>query len=241
MHLRPKEEWIHVEAPHLRIVPDDLWTAVKQRQNAQHRPTNSPGRKPRYLFSGLLVCSECSQHYVIRSTSHRVNYYGCATNTNRGREICSNDQLVRRDRLEETLLRLLFDQVFSPDTVAYVTKKVNEALGRRAAPLSAARKRKQVELDEAQRQLENIKQAIRQGILTDTTKQMLEEAEQKVREVEVALRSPSPAQKVATLPSVVEGRYLKDLRESLNRAPKKHEVCLRGYSARSRYGGKTAN
>ncbi len=55
---------------------------------------------------------------------------------------------------------------------------------------------------------------------------MLEEAEQKVREVEVALRSPSPAkQKVATLPSVVEG-YLKDLRESLNRNPEKARGLL---------------
>ncbi len=188
---------------------------------------NVTGRKPRYLFSGLLVCAECGQHYVLRTSSTSGGgYYGCATNTKRGREICPNDQLVRRDRLEETLLRLVFDEVFSPDTVAYVSKKVDEALARRADPPGAARKRQEAELAEARGELENIKNAIRQGILTPTTRAMLEEAEKRVGELESALKASATKRgDVAVLSSVVEG-YLKDLRRSLGGDPERARGLL---------------
>jgi predicted S18 family serine protease len=151
------------------------------------------------------VCWECNQHYVIRSTSRRVNYYGCATNTNRGREICSNDQLVRRDRLEETLLRLVFDEVFSPSTVAHVAKRVQQALARRAGSPVAERKRIESELAKVQAEAENIKQAVKLGKATGTLLEMLEQAEQRATEVE---------------------GYLKDLRGSLNRDPERARDLL---------------
>jgi hypothetical protein len=37
--LNPASEWILKEVPDLRIVPDDLWHAVKERQKASHRET----------------------------------------------------------------------------------------------------------------------------------------------------------------------------------------------------------
>ncbi len=65
--------------------------------------------------------------------------------------------------------------------------------------------------------MENITNAIRQGIVTPTTKQMLEEVAQQVAHLEAALKTPTVEHDVvAVLPSVVE-RYLKDLRGSLGR------------------------
>ncbi len=136
-----------------------------------------------YLFSGLLMCDECGQHYVIK----RQPYYGCSTHIYRGPEACSNSRLVKRDRLEEVILHLIFNEVFSPDTVAYVSWKVNEALARRADPPSDYRKRKQAELAKARVQLENIKAAILEGIRTPSTKEMLEQAERRVAELEATL------------------------------------------------------
>jgi len=68
---------------------------------------------------------------------------------------------------------------------------VNEALARRVTPPATARKRQVTELAEARTELENITNAIRQGILTLTTKQMLEEAEQRVAHLEAALKAPA--------------------------------------------------
>ena len=115
------------------------------------------------------------------------DYYGCASNSNRGPEICPNGRLARRDRLEDTILRLIFDEVFYPETVAYVSRKVNEALARRANPPGATRKRKETELAKARIQLENVKAAILEGIRTQSTEEMLEAAEQRVAELEATL------------------------------------------------------
>ncbi len=96
MRTRPQNEWVYAEAPQLRIIPDALWNSVQERKEEQRKSArgNVTGRKPRYLFSGLLVCSECGQHYVIRSSSAiGGGYYGCATNTNWGKEICPNGRL----------------------------------------------------------------------------------------------------------------------------------------------------
>src|SRR5205807_5949094 len=120
------------------------------------------------------------------------------------------------DRLEDTLLRLIFDEVFSDETVAYVARKVNEALARRADPPSVTRKRKEAELAKARTQLENIKAAILEGIRTPSTKEMLEAAERRVAELEADLLAPAAKSKIAVLPSLVE-MYLNDLRGSLGR------------------------
>ncbi len=83
---------------------------------------------------------------------------------------------------------------------------MNEALTRRADPPGVDRKRREAELAKAERELENIKKAIRQGILTPTTRTMLEEAEKRVGEVESTLKASAAKRgEVAVLPSVVEG------------------------------------
>lgn len=228
MKLRPKEEWVHVDAPHLRIVPKELWKVVEDRRREWQRVAGGKGgRKPRYILTGLLVCAECGRHYVLRTNGpNGGGYYSCATRTNRGKLMCSNGRTVRRDRLEETLLRFVFDEVFSPDTVAYVSKKVNEALARRATPPDVARKKTERELAKAQAEAENIKQAVRLGKATATLLEMLEQAERRTAELEAALKAvPAKRNPATVLPSVVI-RYLTDLRTSLRRDPERARGLL---------------
>lgn len=161
-------EWIETRVPELQTVPDELWESVQARRVGRRCEArgNLRGRHPKYLFSGLLVCGECGSNYIIRTGQ----FYACSANTNRGSEICSNGRFVRRDRIEEVLLEAIF--VFSPDTVAYLSKRVAEALTRLDAP-DATRHRLQAELDQAWTRLENVKTAILEGIRTPTTKAML--------------------------------------------------------------------
>ncbi len=205
---------MYADASALRIISDDLWKRVQQRKAAQRQTArgNKEGRKPRYLFSGLLVCPECGQHYIIRSNG----YYGCATHMNRGKLICSNSRMVRQDRLEEVLLRLIFDEVFSPQTVAYIAEKVNEALARRDGSHSEQRKRLESELAKVRAEAENIKSAVKLGKATAALLEMLEEAQQRTAELEASLKVfATKRDTVAVLPSVVQ-KYLGELRATLN-------------------------
>ena len=54
----PEGEWVRQDVPELRIVPQELWDAVKARQKALDKKNGHLGSKkrPQYLLSGLLVC-----------------------------------------------------------------------------------------------------------------------------------------------------------------------------------------
>lgn len=230
MRPRAREEWVYADAPQLRIIPDSLWEAAQRRREDQRRSArgNTTGRKPTYLFSGLLLCQECGQHYVIKTQP----YYGCSTHINRGPAACANSRLVDRHRLEEVILRMVFDEVFSPDTLAYVSRKVNEALARRGAPqkptadgYASERKRAAGQLSRARCELDNIKGAILLGVVTPTTKQMLEETERRIAELEAALRAPAAPHRVTILPSVVK-EYLRDLKGTLGRDTERARTLL---------------
>jgi hypothetical protein len=123
-----------------------------------------------------------------------------------------------RDRLSQCLvwsLRLVLEEVFSPETVAYLTEKVNRALVRKTMPPDALPKQKQAELDQARTELANIEKAILLGVVTATTKRMLEGAERRVAALEAGRRTASRP-KVVDLSSVVT-RYMTDLRATFGR------------------------
>ena len=59
--INPREAWITIDVPHLRIIDDTLWQAAKARQ-ASARLTMQTGivhLRPKYLFSQLTKCAAC--------------------------------------------------------------------------------------------------------------------------------------------------------------------------------------
>ncbi|HKV45403.1 MAG TPA: hypothetical protein VJT32_12150 [bacterium] len=94
-----------------------------------------------------------------------------------------------------------------------------------SSPHSALRRKRQTELAQARKKLENIKSAIEQGVVTRTTKAMLEEAEHRVQELESTLVTPLAQRKVVHLPSIVDA-CLRDLKGSLETDPDAAQALL---------------
>lgn len=128
--LRPQDDWVILDQPELRILPQDVWERVKarQRENADRAVSRAShaGRGPKYLFSGLLKCGTCGGNYII----YNSKYYGCSFHTNRGPAICANGKVVQRARIEQRLLRVIQLELFTPEAVGYLTQRVQEELKR---------------------------------------------------------------------------------------------------------------
>src|SRR5262249_47527276 len=87
--LNPSSEWVTTEVPQLRIISDELWHAVKTRQQqvrataptivGQRRALERQHR-PRYLFSGLTKCGVCGGGFHVYSH----DYLGCFSARDRG-------------------------------------------------------------------------------------------------------------------------------------------------------------
>ncbi|MDR1461539.1 MAG: recombinase family protein [Azoarcus sp.] len=178
--IRPRSDWVIVDSPELRIVDEATWTAVEARIKAMRLGTaqrqrlgrGAGGRKPKYLFSGLLVCGVCGGAYVMQDQRR----YGCATHKDRGAAACGNELKVRRATVEKELLANVKMMLLSETayrTFEQETRKLLESF----QPDPAAAKAR---LAKAGRERDNILTAIRAGIITPTTKQALLDAEDAV-------------------------------------------------------------
>ena len=158
-----------------RIIEDDLFFRVQRKIDAnRHRPGAYKAEVP-YLLSGKLFCGKCGSPMTgtagTGKSGVRHYYYIC---NNRRAKKCDKKN-VRLDLIEEAVLQSALD-VLTDDNISYISAEVerrcSENSGNKALVASL-----RVQLTEVEKQLKNIGNAIAQGIITETTKQMLMDAE----------------------------------------------------------------
>jgi len=122
--LNEESEWIRKDVPHLRIIDDELWNAVKERQEALSRKRDksksSDGnrlgqtqavRRQKYLLSGLLECGQCGGKLTIAGSGSRRRYY-CANNKEKGESVCSGFKGIPQSVAEALVLSALRHELF---------------------------------------------------------------------------------------------------------------------------------
>lgn len=130
---RPESEWITHQMEELRIVSDDLF----QRASRRGQPASpgdsrlSPGQRPKYPLSGLLVCQKCGAKYVMTNERN----YGCGSYAH-GRA-CSNSILIRRDAAEAQILGPVRDELLTPASVNAMAIDLQQAFSAYAAATRA--------------------------------------------------------------------------------------------------------
>ena len=161
--------------PHLRIVDEGLWEAVKRRQSDVARPLTDPHtttplndfHRPRFLLSGLLTCGVCGGGYTITAKDR----YGCAR---RGRQgTCSNSRGIQRHALERRILAGLKASLVTPDLIAEFIREYQAEWNRLQTQRRASAGQRDRQLADVRRRIAALVDAIERGILTATTKDRL--------------------------------------------------------------------
>ncbi|MDO5527905.1 MAG: recombinase family protein, partial [Paracoccus sp. (in: a-proteobacteria)] len=115
--LNPETEWIIADVPELRIIDDELWQRVRDRQgklNAKESGVPSwDRRRPRYLLSGLMACGSCGSGCSIVSKDR----FGCSAARNKGPAVCTNKTLITRQELESAVLDALANHLMDEKAV----------------------------------------------------------------------------------------------------------------------------
>ena len=164
--LNPENKWILEDVPHLRIIDNQLWTSVKERQrhSRSHVMTEDKGirseraRRPNYLLSGLLKCGTCGGGFSKISQSH----YGCSTARNKG--TCGNLLTVRRDKLEATVLDGLKEQLMQPELVTAFIDEFHREVNRQRAEQDGIHDRTARDLEKTERDIRRLIEAIKAGV-----------------------------------------------------------------------------
>ncbi len=170
--LNPASEWITTDVPHLRIIPDDLWSAAKQRQKHTRHAIATTGKlatanRPRYLFSGLTKCGVCGAGYIMGS-ANRLSCFGA-----RDQGTCSNKLTIRRDEVEARVLNALQEKLLRQDLFEEFcdefTREMNRLRMEHRASLSAAER--EIERIEARRK--KLVESIMEGVPASEVKDEL--------------------------------------------------------------------
>ena len=154
--LNPASEWITTDVPHLRIIPEDVWSAAKERQAHTRRAIASTGKlaaanRPRYLFSGLTRCGVCGAGFIIGS-ANRLMCFGA-----RDQGTCSNRLTIRRDEVERRVLHALQDKLLGQDLFEEFCDEFTREMNR-------LRMEHRASLSSAERELERVRTGIRKII-----------------------------------------------------------------------------
>jgi len=104
-------DMIEHDRPDLRIVPQDVWDRNQERLAARPPSKLRDRRRPSYPLSGLVKCAVCAGSYVQVSTT-----MGCSAHRLKA---CSNNRRVRRQDLEQAVLRGLTQRLAQPDVIGW--------------------------------------------------------------------------------------------------------------------------
>ena len=200
--LNPPEQWVIESVPDLKIIDDKLWDRVKARQaavrmdmnpagvlNERTRPEN--GRRPGYLFSGLLKCDCCGSSYTLVNKTR----YGCSGARNKGEAICTNRATIEREVVEDRVLTGLRDSLLHPKLLELFVEEYRRAFNQEVAGADAAREKARRDLSQVEKKISSIMAAIEDGMYQSSMKERMAELEREKQTLATTLeQSPeSPA------------------------------------------------
>jgi len=230
---RPRSEWITHQDESLRIISDELWRRAQRRfEPAKNEKRFKCGGRPKYLLSGLLRCDACGARYTIIDQRS----YGCFSYHDG--KACSNGVRVRKDHIEEVLLRgpeSGLAALVAPDRVERMAKEMQQYYSERLRAMQTRATEVPRELAGLTARLERLRERLRKGdpdMTADEIQAAIDRAEEKHRELETQQPAAKQSAKVLSILPRAAAMYRRQVAEGLDgdpRAALKARVFLRDW------------
>lgn len=180
---RPAEEWQRTPVPHLRIVDEQAWQAVRARKVAEGsaRPPQLVRKRPG-VFSGLIRCGVCGGAYTAGSGGRLI----CTVRRERGPSACSNRRTVPRIQIEQRVLTALRERLLAPEAVEIYVRRYHQRWQANRLLELSQRAPLEKRLAEIERRIDRGVAAIFDGSASDKIKDTLKALD--LEKVEVAAR-----------------------------------------------------
>ena len=191
---RPDSEWIHVNAPHLRIVEDALFEAAHREMDQQRARSCGPSSyhgpkkaKTEYLLTGLLRCGVCNAGMEIRRQRHgnsRELILHCSAFRRKGLTVCANNKTVLVEDAERVILDTLTTTLLNPDVMKLAIAGAKQRLESGDTSHEIAD-----EIRKLDAELSRLSEAIAAGGDVPTLVQAIQERERRRQELRLQVRT----------------------------------------------------
>ncbi|WP_083543380.1 recombinase family protein [Bradyrhizobium sp. CCGE-LA001] len=159
----PPSEWIYKEVPHLRIIDEELFEAVKQRRTSAGTPNSRRAPRSNRLLSGLLRCGACGSGMTLDGHDRSGPRIRCSRHRESGS--CANGTKYYVETIERLVVDRLNDSIDNPQRMGeYVEAYIAE---RRALSAAAAKNKDKLSsrLVACRKEMDRLIDAVKTGIL----------------------------------------------------------------------------
>ena len=189
------------------IIPKELFRIVRKRIDKNKTGKHVVGVD--YILMGKCYCGYCGRQ--LRSAAGTttdgtiLRHYRCPYSK---KDVNCHNKSVRKEVLEEIVTNVLAEELTQPDNLKFLTDKVFELYCTQAQNNSNLH-RYEKELAATDKAIKNILTALEEGIFTPSTKQRLNELEEKKARIENAITIESAKEKNLLTKADIE-RYICD-------------------------------
>ena len=176
-----------ISIPIPQIISQELWDSVHAKFHKRVGRSAAYKAEERYLLSLKAFCGECGSLLVgecgYGKKKVRYSYYKCAAKKRKhGSDKCTL-RTYRRDELEDFVIHHTINDVLQDDVIQYLADRVIEIQAKDIANVRLDQFA--TALKDNQKAINNIMNAIEQGIITPSTKERLMELESQREELKM--------------------------------------------------------
>lgn len=166
------------------IVPQDLFDRGQAKMERNKRAPAASKAEEAYLLSTKLFCGKCGRLMVGESgTSHtgkKHYYYKCGSSK---RKTGCDKKAVKKDWIEDLVVRQTMNMIFDDKALDVLADVLMDFQKQENTDIPILKR----QLEETAQGIENLLNAIQQGILTTSTKARLEQLEETKTQLEISM------------------------------------------------------
>ncbi|MCC7266684.1 MAG: zinc ribbon domain-containing protein [Caulobacteraceae bacterium] len=173
----------------MRILPDELWQAVKAKQEQLSTQAHKfwTSQRPRYLLSGLLKCGCCGGSF----SKTDARNYSCVAAKNSGK--CENRLVVKKAQLEASVLDALRFHLLNPEALKVFCEEYTHQVNALRMGRNARIHQLQAELEHLEADKRRLIDAIKAGVPGEEVKDDMHRIVAKRTQIEAELANAAEA------------------------------------------------
>lgn len=176
---KPDDEVIKIKGGMPQIISYDVWEQVKKKMDANKVNRAANSAKTIYLLSGLIYCGKCeksmtgNKKYAGRNKT-LYETYECST---RKRTHDCDMKYINKQYIEDLVINYLYDNLFTSKAIEKTIKKIKENALKQNKEIAEDIKQFSAELSSIDTKINNITDAIANGMFHESMKTKLDELE----------------------------------------------------------------
>lgn len=209
------------------IISEELFNKVQDKLQKNKKAPASNKSNVDFHLTGKLFCGKCGSNMVGDSGTSRTGtshyYYSCIE---KKRKRNCTKKSVKKDWIEKLITDVTINKVLTDENIEIISKKAVEIYNKENSDKSELVALNN-NLKDTQKTIDNIMTAIEQGIITDTTKQRLIEAEERKKSLLVSIAKEEIKKPVITSEQI--SFFLHNIKNKVYNAEEQIEIIIKTF------------